>query len=128
MARKPRVYYPEALYHVILRGNAGHAIFFDNRDRTRFYLLLQEGVERFRHRIHAFCLMSNHVHLAIQVADIPLSRIIRNLSFYFIRWIKWRQGQPGHFFQGCYSAVLAGANAYLLEMTRYIQVGWRHGW
>src|SRR4030067_637076 len=99
MARKPRVYYPGAVYHVTLRGNAGQAIFLHNRDRTRFYLLLQEGIERFRHRIHAFCLMSNHVHLAIQVGDVPLSRIIQNLSFRYTRWINWRQGRSGRCFQ-----------------------------
>jgi len=122
MARKPRVHYPGALYHVTLRGNAGQAIFFDNRDRTRFYFFLQEGIERFRHRIHAFCLMSNHVHLAIQVADIPLSRIIQNLSFRYTRWINWRQGRSGHLFQGRYKAVLVDADAYLLELTRYIHL------
>ena len=122
MARKPRVYYPGALYHVTLRGNAGQAIFFDNRDRTRFYLLLQEGVERFRHRIHAFCLMSNHIHVAIQVGDIPLSRIIQNLSFRYTRWINWCQSRSGHLFQGRYKAVLVDADAYLLELTRYIHL------
>jgi putative transposase len=60
MARQPRVHYPGALYHVILRGNGGQTIFFDDKDRTRFYFLVQEGIERFRHRVHAFCLMSNH--------------------------------------------------------------------
>ena len=43
MARKPRVHYPGALYHAILRGNSGQTIFFDDNDRTRFYLLIQEG-------------------------------------------------------------------------------------
>ena len=122
MARKPRVYYPGALYHVTLRGNAGQTIFFDNRDRIRFYLFLQEGIERFRHRIHAFCLMSNHLHLAIQVADIPLSRIIQNLSFRYTRWINWRRGQSGHLFRGRYKAVLVDADAYLLELTHYIHL------
>ena len=121
MARKPRVYYHGALYHVTLRGNAGQTVFFDNRDRTHFYLLVQEGIERFRHRIHAFCLMNNHVHLAIQVADIPLSRIIQNLSFRYTRWINWRQSRLGHLFQGRYKAVLVDADAYLLELTRYIR-------
>ena len=122
MARKPRVYYPGAFYHVTLRGNAGQAIFFDNRDRTRFYFLLQEGIERFRHRIHAFCLMSNHVHMAIQVGDIPLSQILQNLSFRYTRWINWRQNRSGHLFQGRYKAVLVDADAYLLELTRYIHL------
>jgi REP element-mobilizing transposase RayT len=122
MARKPRVHCPGALYHVILRGNAGQTIFFDDRDRARFYLLLQEGTERFRHRIHAFCLMSNHVHLAIQVADLPLSRIIQNLSFRYTKWVNWRQSRSGHLFQGRYKAVLVDADAYLLELTRYIHL------
>jgi len=43
MARKPRVHYPAALYHVIMRGNARQDIFFDDDDRCRFFLLLQEG-------------------------------------------------------------------------------------
>lgn len=122
MARKPRVHCPGALYHVTLRGNAGQTIFFDERDRTRFYLLLQEGTERFRHRIHAFCLMSNHVHLAIQVADLPLSRIIQNLSFRYTKWVNRRQSRSGHLFQGRYKAVLVDADAYLLELTRYIHL------
>jgi REP element-mobilizing transposase RayT len=122
MARKPRVYFPGALYHVTLRGNAGQAIFFDDRDRTRFYLLLQEGVERFRHCIHAFCLMSNHVHLAVQVSDIPLSRIVQNVSFRYTKWINWRQNRTGHLFQGRYKAVLVDADAYLLELVRYIHL------
>jgi putative transposase len=88
MARKPRVHCPEALYHVIVRGNDGQSIFFDDRDRTRFFFLLQEGIEQFGHRVHAFCLMGNHAHLAIQVEQTSLSRILQNLSFRYTRWIK----------------------------------------
>jgi len=99
MARKPRVHYPTALYHVILRGNGGQEIFFSKEDRFRFYLLLQEGIERYGHRIHAFCLMTNHVHLAIQVGDITLARIIQNISFRYTRWVNWRGGRTGHLFQ-----------------------------
>ncbi len=122
MARKPRVHYPTALYHVILRGNGGQEIFFSKEDRFRFYLLLQEGVERYGHRIHAFCLMTNHVHLAIQVGDITLARIIQNISFRYTRWVNWRGGRAGHLFQGRYKAVLVDADSYLLELTRYIHL------
>lgn len=61
MARKPRIHYPAALYHVMLRGNGGADIFFDDDDRYRFFLLLQQCVERYGCRIYAFCLMKNHV-------------------------------------------------------------------
>jgi len=122
MARKPRIHYPGALYHVILRGNAGQIIFDDDQDRTRFILLAQEGVERFGHRIHAFCLMSNHCHLAIQVGRGSLSRILQNLSFRYTRWVNWRRQRSGHLFQGRYKAVLVDADSYLHALTRYIHL------
>ena len=120
MARKQRIHYPGAVYHVILRGNSSQDIFFANADRRRFYLLLQEGVGKYHHRIHAFCLMSNHVHLAVQVADIPLSRIMHNLGFRYTRYINWRKNRTGHLFQGRYKALLINADSYLLELVRYI--------
>lgn len=119
MARKPRIHYPGAFYHVILRGNAQQDIFFDDSDRYRFYLLLQEGTERFGHRIHAFCLMTNHVHLVVQVADKPLSKIIQNLSFRYTRWVNWQKKRSGHLFQGRYKSVVVDGDEYLLELVRY---------
>ncbi len=120
MARKPRIHYPGACYHVILRGNAGQNIFSKKQDRNRFLHLLQEGTERYRHRIHAYCLMTNHVHLAVQVAEIPLSRIIQNLSFRYTRYFNRRKNRVGHLFQGRYKAILIDADSYLLELVRYI--------
>ncbi|MDD2336878.1 MAG: transposase [Geobacteraceae bacterium] len=122
MARKPRIHYPDALYHVILRGNARQDTFFDDGDRYRFHLLMQEGIERYGHSIHAFCLMTNHLHLLIQVADVPLSRIMQNLSFRYTRWSNRRQGKSGHLFQGRYKAVLVNADEYLLELVRYLHL------
>ena len=88
MARRARIHYPGAIYHVMLRGNGGRDIFFDESDRIRFYELLEEGVERFHVRIPAFCLMGNHVHLVVQVAEMPLSRLIQNVSFRYTRYRK----------------------------------------
>jgi putative transposase len=122
MSRKPRIHYPGAVYHVILRGNARQDIFFDDQDRCRFFLLLQEGIERYGHRILAFSLLTNHVHLAIQVGTIPLSRIIQNLSFRYTRWVNRRQERSGHLFQGRYQAVLVDADTYLLELAAYIHL------
>lgn len=79
-------------------------------------------MERFGDRIHAFCLTSNHVHLTIQVADIPLFRIIQNLSFCYTKWINWRLNTTGHLFHGRCRAVFVDADAYLLELTRYIHL------
>lgn len=122
MARKPRIHYVGALYHVMVRGNGGQDIFADDEDRCRFYLLLQEGVEKFGHRNHAFCLMNNHVHLAIQVGEKPLSRIMQHLCFRYTQWVNSRQKKVGHLFQGRYKAIVVDADAYLAELVRYIHL------
>jgi REP element-mobilizing transposase RayT len=122
MARKPRIHLPGGLYHVIFRGNGGQDVFLADADRYRFYLLLQEGTHRFGYRVHAFCLMTNHIHLALQVGDIPLSRAMQNLSFRYTRWINWREKRTGHLFQGRYKAVLVDGESYLHELVRYIHL------
>jgi len=122
MARKPRLHYAGALYHVMVRGNGGQDIFADDEDRCRFYLFLQEGVEKFGYRIHAFCLMKNHVHLAIQVGEKPLSRIMQHLCFRYTQWVNGRQKKVGHLFQGRYKAIVVDADAYLAELVRYIHL------
>lgn len=122
MARKPRLHIPGGLYHVIIRGNARHDIFFEDEDRYRFYLLLQEGVERFGHRIHAFCLMTNHIHLAVQVGEVPLSKIMQNVSFRYTRWVNWRRNRTGHLFEGRHKAFLVDTGEYLLQLVRYIHL------
>ena len=122
MARKPRIHLPGGLYHVILRGNGGQPVFLTEGDRYRFYLLLQEGTYRFGYRVHAFCLMTNHIHIALQAGDLPLSRGLQNLSFRYTRWINWREKRTGHLFQGRYKAVLVDGDSYLLELVRYIHL------
>jgi len=113
---------PGGVYHVMMRGNGGQNIFFADHDRYRMYLLLQEGTVRFDYRVHAFCLMDNHIHLALQVAHTPLSKIIQNLSFRYTKWINKQQGRTGHLFQGRYKAILVDQDGYLLELVRYIHL------
>lgn len=122
MARKQRIFYPGAFYHIILRGNAQQDVFFDDCDRYRFLLLMQEAVEKFGCRIHAFCLMTNHIHIAMQVGAIPLSRVMQNLSYRYTSWINRRMKRSGHLFQGRYKALLVDADTYLRELVAYIHL------
>lgn len=122
MARRKRYHLPAGTFHVMLRGNAGDPIFFCDEDRCRLCLLIQEGVERYGHRILAYCFMSNHIHLAIQVGQFPLSQIIQNLAFRYARYINWKYKRIGHLFQGRYKAVLVDDARYLKELVRYIHL------
>jgi REP element-mobilizing transposase RayT len=122
MARKPRIDIPGSCYHVILRGNLGQNIFFSKEDQEHFYNLLQIGVERYQHRIHAFCCMSNHVHILIQTQIVSLAKIVHNLSFRYTQWINQRMNRKGHLFQGRYKAILIDMDRYLLQLVRYIHL------
>lgn len=122
MARKPRIHYTGAVYHVMLRGNAGQPIFYDSKDYSIFEQLVTEGIKRFNHQIHGYCWMPNHIHLVVEVADVPLSKIIQNLSFRYTRWINQRKKRAGHLFQGRYKAILIDTDNYLIELIRYIHL------
>ena len=122
MARKPRLHVPGGLYHVILRGNAKQDVFFDASDRGTFYALLAEGVNRFGYRVHAFCLMTNHLHLALQAGDESLSAGMQNLSFRYTRYLNARLERVGHVFQGRFKAYLVDQDRYGLALVRYLHL------
>jgi REP element-mobilizing transposase RayT len=122
MARKPRIHEPGGYYHVILRGKGGDKIFFTDKDRINFCSLISGVSSKYGCRVHAFCLMNNHVHLLLQVGDIALPKIIQNLAFRHTRAINKQRKRTGHLFQGRYKAILADAQSYLLELVRYIHL------
>jgi len=72
--------------------------------------------------------MDNHVHLAIQVADTPLSRIMQNLSFRYTRWINSRQHKAGRNYsaplvfcpQACVAAMLE--SSHITHMRRILRI------
>ena len=96
--------------------------FFAEGDRSRLCLLLQQGVERYGHRIEAFCFMSNHIHLAVRVADISISRIMQHLACRYAQYINRRYKRIGHLFQGRFKSVLVDDEDYLKELIRYIHL------
>jgi REP element-mobilizing transposase RayT len=104
----------------MVRGNDRRDIFTTEEDRARFCALLAEGLERFGHRVHAFCLMTNHVHLAVQVEDAPLSAIMQALAGRYTQWFNRRHGRVGHLFQGRYKALMVEAESYLFALIGYI--------
>ena len=122
MARKPRLHISGGLYHVILRGNARQDVFFTAGDRQYFFELLAEGVTRFGYRVHAFCLMTNHLHLALQVGERSLSAGMQNLSFRYTRYLNTRLKRVGHVFQGRFKAYLVDQDRYGLALVRYIHL------
>jgi len=122
MARKQRIEFEGAFYHVIVRGNQRQRIFRDNRDRLYYLERLEQYRQRYEFKIYAYVLMFNHVHLLLQTDKTPLSKILQGIQFTYTQYYNRRYRTVGHLFQGRYKAILCDRNAYLLELVRYIHL------
>src|SRR3989304_3223061 len=120
MARPPRPQFPDGIYHVSARGNERAPIYRDDGDRRRFLELLAHVRERYRWRILAYCLMTNHYHLLVQTPEPNLARGMRQLNGAYAQWFNRRHRRVGHLFQGRYGARLVQADEHLLAALRYI--------
>ncbi len=122
MPRRPRLHLPGGFYHAILRGNGRQAIFFDCEDRDLWQNILQAGLARYRHRLHAYCWMTNHVHMLIQVGVEPLAGFMRFLASRYARFLNQKNQRSGHLFERRYRAILVQNDEYLKELLRYIHL------
>ncbi len=120
MARKPRIHFKGAVYHVVLKGQNDASIFKSMADRKEWEALIEEGCSRFGHTLLAYCWMNKQANLVIQVQGSPLSRIMQNLSFRYTRAFNSRHGLEGPLFRGRYKAILIDPEQYLTELVRYV--------
>jgi len=120
MARKPRIHFTGAVYHVILKGLEDQTIFKGVADRRAWEKLVEEGAERFGHTIIAYCWAKDHVQLCVQVSDAPLSKVMQNLSFRYTRYFNKQHNRQGPLFHGRYKAILIDPDEYLNDVVMYI--------
>ena len=122
MARPIRVNAPDVLYHITDRGNNGKVIFQDDRDRHRLLGYFKEAVERFKLKIHAFCLMPNHYHLEIETPYGNISRTMQWIKTIYTFYYNRRHTKQGHLFQGRFKSILVEKESHLVELSRYIHL------
>jgi putative transposase len=79
MARPPRLEFQGGVYHAVVRGNERAAVFRDDEDREQYLARLAYYRKKFGFQLLAYCLMDNHVHLAIETGRVPLSRVMAGL-------------------------------------------------
>lgn len=122
MSRKPRIWYEGALYHIINRGNKKQNIFFDTADRNLFLTKLRDLVDNHGLKVHAYCLMTNHYHLALETSSKHIADTMHALNTFYSKQHHLKYGTSGHLFQGRYRSILVEKDAYLLEVSRYIHL------
>ena len=105
MARKVRVEFAGATYHVMCRGNRQETIFRDDTDCKMFLDTLSEVVDRNGWRVHAFVLMENHYHLLLETPEPNLVNGMQWLQSTYTQRFNARHKVWGHLFQGRYKAL-----------------------
>jgi len=122
MARKPRVEFAGATYHVMCRGNHQEAIFKDDQDHKCFLDTLGEVSKRNGWLIHAFVLMGNHYHLLMETPEPNLVDGMRWFQSTYTQRFNARHKVWGHLFQGRYKALPVDEGEYFRSVADYIHL------
>ena len=123
MARLPRIDVPGVPQHLIVRGNNRSTLFRDDADRCIFLQFLEEALDTCACELHAYVLMTNHVHL-LATGHLPgeLSDMMQRVGRKFARLMNIRWSRTGTLFEGRFHSSLVDSEAYLLTCMRYIEL------
>ena len=112
MPRLARIVVPGMPHHVTQRGNNQQDVFFVDEDRKVYLKFLREYGERYGFRIHAYCLMTNHIHIVgVPDKEESLAKAIGRTHFRYSQYVNALHQRSGHLWQGrFYSCVLDEAH------------------
>jgi putative transposase len=124
MARKLRVEYAGAIYHVMNRGDRRGPIFRDDEDRQRFMATLAEACAKTGWQVHALCLMGNHFHLVVET---PQGNLVAGMKWFLGTYtgrFNRRHKLFGHLFSGRYKALIVDGSGtgYLRTVCEYVHL------
>jgi putative transposase len=123
MARLPRLDIPGVPQHLIQRGNNRSACFFEEQDRFAYLDYLRETSQRNACAIHAYVLMTNHIHLLVTGGKKgAVSAMMQALGLRYVRYINRVYRRTGTLFEGRFKSSLVQSERYLLTCYRYIEL------
>ncbi len=122
MARKPRVQFAGAIYHVITRGDGRRKLFHDAEHYERFTEGLEAEVLRCRWQVISYCWMPNHIHALIRTPEPNLSNGMQHWLSGYANWYAKRNQRTGHLYQGRFKAIQVEDFSYFWPLSRYIHL------
>ena len=122
MTRPLRIQFPNAVYHVINRGNEKSDIFNDDEDRNCFLKILAQSSKTYKIKLYCYVLMKNHFHLLVETPLGNLSEFMRHFNITYTSHYNRRHNRVGHLYQGRYKSILVEKDSYLTMVSRYIHL------
>ena len=123
MPRKPRFIIPDVPVHIVQRGHSRNPVFFEDADYSAYLGWLKSGAERYHCAIHAYVLMTNHIHILATPRDTEgITRMMQYVGRHYVPYINHTYGTTGSIWEGRYKAGLIQDEHYLLTCMRYIEL------
>ena len=123
MTRPLRNYPTGSCLHIIQRGDNRHPCFHDDQERRRFLELMASHSSKYGCDLHAYVLMTNHVHILLTIHERNAqARFMKDLSQQTAQWVHLRHGGSGTMWDGRYHSSHIDSDAYLLMCQRYIEL------
>ena len=121
MSRFKRLYYGNAVYHVIFRGNNRQNILKLRVDKQDLLNSIRKYQERKEVKVYGFVLMDNHVHMVMEVGENHnISKVMQALLLSFSAKYRRKYGYVGHVWQGRFQSKPIMEEGYILECLNYI--------
>ena len=123
MPRRPRFSLTDFPLHVIQRGNDRQRCFFEERDFRIYLRALYDASTRYRVLLHAYVLMTNHVHMLVTPLSVgAVSKLMQSLGTRYAKHINLACGRTGSLWEGRYKACLVARDQHVLAVCRYIDL------
>ncbi|SFL64998.1 transposase [Rugamonas rubra] len=123
MPRRARLVLPDVPLHIIQRGNNRQQCFFADADYLAYLDWLEELAGRSECRVHAYVLMSNHIHLLLSASNVAApGALMKMLGQYFTHHVNRRYQRTGTLWEGRYKSCLVQEDGYLMQCQRYIEL------
>jgi putative transposase len=123
MPRARRIVVPSTPLHIVQRGNNRTTMFHSTQERGYYRMAVLEASRRYGCAIHAYVLMSNHVHLLVTPADEGgPAAMMQFLGKRYVPWFNRRHGRTGTLFEGRFRSSLVDSARYLFACSRYIEL------
>ena len=123
MPRRARLVVPGIPWHIIQRGNNRSACFYADEDYRRYLDTLKEQADKYHCQVHAYCLMTNHVHLLLtpQYED-SAGLLMKHLGQRYVQYINRTYRRSGTLWEGRFRSCLTQNEEYLLACYQYIEL------
>ena len=123
MPRALRIWIPDGIYHLTVRGNNRQPIFLNAADYQQYLIELRECQRHCVYHVLAFALMPNHVHMVVEASpQASLSDVMHRVSTNYTRYFNDHYHRIGHLYQDRFYSNLVDQDSYLMEVTRYVHL------